>query len=372
MMMTETASMSGDAFAETNVSATWEDVELAESYLVCGMFEEAKALASSVLVLVCDNENVDGVCDEAMYEMKESAAMVLVQSLGESGRVAELLNELKAYFGDVSTIPPRVVLIGASILVATGFTAAAREFLEDVLGKWQFKERKCSLAINLGTDCSSVREPGLPGMEVDEYLEVVEFYSVTLLGKILSGLDHAVFWVEKAKLPEQARQDLLRKLHSLLSHNTSSSSQVSVKSPLVDDTRSDIVSTKEVSDAGKSEMAKGSNFRTEFAEKEKLALKRQLKLGKILDIFSWFPSASIRFGNVWMPSSTGVILLCGLILIVGHGLQKKRGAIIMRLAKKRALSLKQAMIDVWRLAFSYQVNPLAAVQAVPGPPSRIG
>ncbi|KAL9259326.1 APEM9-like protein [Drosera capensis] len=371
-MMKETASMSGDAFAEMNGSATWKDVELAESYLVCGMFEEAKALASSFLARVNDNENVDGVCDEATYEMKESAAMVLVQSLGESGRAAELLNELKAYFGDVLTIPPRVVLIGASILVAAGFAAAAREFLEDFLRKWQFKEGKCSLAINLGTDCSSVREPGLPGMEVDEYLEVVEFYSVTLLGKILSDLDHAVLWVEKAKLPEQARQDLLRKLHSLLSHNTSSSSQVPVKSPLVDDTRSGIVSTKEVSDAGKSEIAKGSNLPTGFAEKEKLALKRQLKLRKILDFFSWFPRASIRFGNVWIPSSTGAILLCGLILIVGYGLQKKRGAIIMRLVKKRALSLKQAMIDFWRLAFSYQVNPLAAVQAVPGPPSRIG
>lgn len=32
---------------------------------------------------------------------------------------------------------------------------------------------------------------------------------------------------------------------------------------------------------------------------------------------------------------------------------------------KLALSVKKALVDLWQLAFSYQVNPLAAVQPVP-------
>ena len=39
---------------------------------------------------------------------------------------------------------------------------------------------------------------------------------------------------------------------------------------------------------------------------------------------------------------------------------------ILRLAKKQASSIKKAVVDLWQLAFSYQVNPLAMAQPLSG------
>ncbi|GAB2286508.1 hypothetical protein Dimus_020907 [Dionaea muscipula] len=353
---------------------TWEEIDLSESYLVCGMFHEAAALASSVLMRIHDNDHVNAGDNAMLHDMMESAATVLVQSLGESGRATELLPELKMYFGDVAAIPARVLLIGACILVAAGFTANVREFLEDFLRKWQFEKGKYFLDVNLCTHCSSARGSyEHPVLGVDEYMEVVDFYAVVLLGKILNDLDHAIFWVEKAQLPEEAREDLLRRLHSLFSLKTTSTSQAaSVRSPPANEPGFSLLHAKEVTDADKSEMASSSTYSSGHAEKGKFVFKWQLKFRQLYHWFSWFHRATIRFGNAHLSLSTGnIILLWGLILITGYVVQKRRVA-IMRLLRKRALSLKQSMIDLWRLAFSYQVNPLAAMQALPAPTPRGG
>ena len=50
------------------------------------MFEEAATIASSVLKCVCDNKSTDVGEDDQLYEIIESAGMVLVQSLKELGR----------------------------------------------------------------------------------------------------------------------------------------------------------------------------------------------------------------------------------------------------------------------------------------------
>lgn len=41
---------------------------------------------------------------------------------------------------------------------------------------------------------------------VDKYLETVELYVITFLGRIMRNVDLAVSWVEKASLPEEKRQ----------------------------------------------------------------------------------------------------------------------------------------------------------------------
>lgn len=38
------------------------------------------------------------------------------------------------------------------------------------------------------------------------------------------------------------------------------------------------------------------------------------------------------------------------------------------MAQKQGLSLKKAVVDLWQLAFSYQVNPLAIAQPLSGVP----
>lgn len=50
------------------------------------MFEEAATIASSVLKRVCDNKSTDVGEDDQLYDIMESAGMVLVQSLKEVGR----------------------------------------------------------------------------------------------------------------------------------------------------------------------------------------------------------------------------------------------------------------------------------------------
>ena len=39
-----------------------------------------------------------------------------------------------------------------------------------------------------------------------------------------------------------------------------------------------------------------------------------------------------------------------------------------RIALRQAVSAKKALVDAWQLAFSVQVNPLAAVQPLPAAP----
>ena len=41
---------------------------------------------------------------------------------------------------------------------------------------------------------------------MDDYLEVVDVYVVTLLGSLLNDMEHAFSWVEKAELPEEKRK----------------------------------------------------------------------------------------------------------------------------------------------------------------------
>lgn len=43
-----------------------------------------------------------------------------------------------------------------------------------------------------------------------------------------------------------------------------------------------------------------------------------------------------------------------------------------RVLKRQALNVKKAVTDLWQLAFSYQVNPLAAVQPLPSAPHGSG
>lgn len=43
-------------------------------------------------------------------------------------------------------------------------------------------------------------------LEINEYLEVVELYAITLLATVRKDIDLAISWVEDASLPEENRQ----------------------------------------------------------------------------------------------------------------------------------------------------------------------
>lgn len=99
----------------------------------------------------------------------------------------------------------------ACVLISDGHPTRVRDFLEEFFAKWQFNDEKY-----YPLSCQDVSENIMffPIMEVDQYLKVVEFYALTLLAVVLNDFDHAVAWVEKAELPEEARQVGI--LHDLL------------------------------------------------------------------------------------------------------------------------------------------------------------
>lgn len=85
--------------------------------------------------------------------------------------------------------------------------------------------------------------------------------------------------------------------------------------------------------------------------------------GKRTSIWRWFQNVIKRSSNA-VVASNGKLLLGCLVFLICYFIRKKRDTMV-RVLRRRALSLKQALVDLWQLAFSYHVNPLAAVQPLP-------
>lgn len=337
-------------------SVTWEDIDLAESYLVSGMFEEAAALASSILKHLYDNRHIYAQDENLLPEMMESSAMVLVQSWREAGRTPDILNELEYYFGSMAEIPVQVVLTGACVQVSGGNSTKVRDFLEDFLAKWQFNNENYYVFADPDVQKNDVvvscRNSTL---EVDQYLEVVEFYALRLLGMVLNDVDHAVSWVEKAQLPEEARQNFLRRLLSLYTRKSPSSTLGAVSVSMVEEPESYPLSSKEVKQLDKKVTSLGTQYRSGVSDTKYSFWKSLQKMTQ-------------RSCNSVIASKGKIFLGC-LIFVVSYFIRKKRET-IKRIVQARVLSLKQTLVDFWKLAFSYQVNPLAAVQPLPASANR--
>lgn len=89
----------------------------------------------------------------------------------------------------------------------------ALEFLEEYLGKWRCVDERCYVLASAKENL--VYKEGCDHrfmVGVDKYLEVVEVY-LTLLAIVMSDMDHALSWIEKAELPEGKRQVKLTVSH---------------------------------------------------------------------------------------------------------------------------------------------------------------
>ncbi|XP_062007715.1 protein APEM9 [Rosa rugosa] len=325
---------------------TWEQIENSETYLVCSMYEEAASLASSILKRLSQHSEAD---DDELYDMLESAGMVLVQSLKQLGRTPEILNELKLSFASIPAIPVQVLLTGVCFYISEGHSLGIQEFLEVFLSGWSFVDGKCYVLVGKEYNADyTKRHDGHFVLGIDKYLEVVEVYTLNVLGTILNDVDLATSWVENAKIPEDRRQVLLRRLHSLHSIKATNASQGSFSSLLVDN-------YEDPSPEGRPKVKYPLNGDT--AKKQAV-----LKLSKRLEpCLWWFRTITLKFGNTRLVISNGKIALGCLILLISYVLQRKR-ATLKRIVQRQALSMKNALVDLWQLAFSYQVNPLAAVQ----------
>ena len=96
--------------------------------------------------------------------------------------------------------------VRACFQIAEGSPFGIREVLEEFISKWSLvDEQYCTVMADENPVCGSRYDRHLL-LEVDKYLEVVEFYAFTLLVTILNDVDIAISWVKKASLPEDKRQ----------------------------------------------------------------------------------------------------------------------------------------------------------------------
>ncbi|XP_030468217.1 protein APEM9 [Syzygium oleosum] len=346
----------------------WGDIDICESYLVCSMYEEAASLASSVLERLCRNksdllgESGDGLSQ--LHDMMESAGMVLVQSLKEMGRTAEILHKLTELFSSVAAIPVEVLQIGACLQISEG-SPGVRKVLEEFLSNWNYVDEKYYSPVNAeaNVNCTEICD-GHFVLGVDKYLGVVDIYALTLLARILGEFEPAISWVEKAALPKDKRQDLLRRLHSLYAIKATSLSQ---------DPLSHMLNEHEVPLIGEANASEefirsvGQKSMPNREHDRKLAILKLYGQGK--PCFWLFQSINVRFGNFRLVLSNGKILL-GCLMLLAYFIVRRERSALNRYIKRQALALKNALVDFWQLAFSYQVNPLAAVQPPASMPAR--
>ncbi|URE00933.1 3-phosphoinositide-dependent protein [Musa troglodytarum] len=359
-----------------SVSAIWNEIDLCESYLVCCMFKEAASLASSTVHRVRSTPFADAVDDVQMAEMMESAGMVFVQSMKELGRTQELFVELRELFGSVETIPVQVFLTGACMQISERFTSNLRAIFEEFLSKWKYVDGGIYV-LTVAEPESSSDKVGMKQsvMGVKNYLEVAEVYTITVLGMVLCSLDLAISWTEKAELPEESRQVLLRRLHSLLSAKNSSSHsnlggglQRQQAQSLSSSTGGSTSGGNEAyPEAMKQELHSGAGRSRGGLFKTGRPSIRNI-LEQISCYFWWFRTIHLKFGNVHLVLPSGKqMLVCSLIVLTYYVLRQK-GTILKRSVATQAAAIKRAMIDAWQLAFSVQVNPLAAIQQLPSSP----
>ncbi|KAG5242916.1 3-phosphoinositide-dependent protein [Salix suchowensis] len=337
---------------QSNSSSIWQEIEQSESYLVCSIYEEAATLASSIIRQLKGSnisDNNEAFDEIEVFDMLESAGMVFVQALNQLGRTSDILNELRVLFVSATAIPVQVLLTGACFQISGASSAGVREFLEEFLSNWSLVDGQYYVLVGAGADVGV--QDGCDRryiLEVDKYMEVVEVYAVTLLGMTLKDMDSAISWVEKSALPEERQRVLLRRLHSLYSLKTINSSQVSVVSP--ENNPELIILRLE------------ANYLDTREHNTKQTI---LKLSRRVDpCLWWFRSVNLKFGNVRVVITSGKILL-GILFLLTYYVLRRKGATMNGFVRRQVSSAKKAMIDLWQLAFSYQVNPLAVVQPLP-------
>lgn len=347
--------------AEVTKSNIWDEIDLSERYMVCGLFDEACSLAASQIQNL-RTSSLKTIHEGELSEMMESAGMVFVQSLRESGRTSEIFAELKILFGSVEAIPIEVFLTGACMQISEGATSNLSAIFEEFLKKWKYVDNNRYI---FPEEEQFSKCPWQSALDSEKYLEVVEVFAMTFLGRVLCKPELAIFWAEKLDLPEVKRQDMLRRLHSML--NPSSSSSISPAPVQTVERVGETYLGAEVF----SKFTNSSNHTNEHESKlasSKPSNPSVKHLTHRSSPFWWFTTVHFKFGGIRLVLPRGRIILVGLVLAFASYFLRKKASELRKFVSRQALSVQRAMIDAWQLAFSVQMNPLAAVQQIPSAP----
>lgn len=91
--------------------------------------------------------------------------------------------------------------------MSEGHLTVAQGFLEEFLNNWKYVDQRYYLLLSAEANASDIEGSCYRfSIGVDEYLEVVELYVMSLLAMAIKDTDLAISWVEKAMLPEERRQ----------------------------------------------------------------------------------------------------------------------------------------------------------------------
>jgi len=353
--------------ASAQESGLWKQIDDAEDYLLSGLFEQAVSAALSVSDQI-RTVSLEAECDrDELLDILESAGMVLVQALKELRRTSEMFVQLNSMFGSVASVPAKVFLTGATMQMAAGSGSELRAIFDEYLAKWRYTDDEVYV-LNGGQEISLNGFVVTPVMSTKQYLEVAELYTVTFLCIVSQDSETAISWAEKAELSEQGRQDLLKKLYALRSaankkpstvegvkqtaeRNISTSTNDSA--PLLHE---DAPTTAPVHNSLKKVQLKSTQSSTQHFTNQ------------FDPLFWWFHSVRLRFGKIHIVLPSGKLMLLFSLLFSTIYVLRRKTAGLKRTVFQHASSLRRAFIDALQLAFSVQMNPLAAVQQVPQAP----
>ncbi|EER88914.1 hypothetical protein BDA96_10G328300 [Sorghum bicolor] len=348
-------------------SPLWKHIDNAEYYLVSGSFEQAMLAALSVADQI-RMASLESTCDEdELLELFESAGMVLVQALKELRRTPEMFVQLKRMFGSVASVPARVFLTGATIQMAAGSVSDLKPNFEEYLANWRYTNDEV-FVLDGGHGSASNGFVVTSVMSTGQYFQVAELYTVTFLCIVSQDSETAISWAEKADLTEQSRQDLLKKLHAVrLAANKKLSA---------------VEGVKQTAERNLSTSTNGSTPLPHEDPPKKIApvcdgLKKVLVksaqpsqhvANQFDPLFWWFHSIRLKFGKIHIVLPSGKLMFLFSLLFSTMYVLRRKTAGLKRTVFQQASSLRRAFLDALQLAFSVQMNPLAAVQQVPQAP----
>lgn len=341
-------------------TAVWEQIEASESFLLNCTFEEAASLASSVIQHICSETFAVTVDEVQVADMKESAGMVFVQSLKELGRTSEIFTELQRLFGSLAAVPAEVFLTGASMQISEGYATKLKADFELFLAEWKYLDDK----VYVSAQSSSEIHVRNYVISAEKYMEMAEFYAVTLLGMVLCSPDLAISWIERAELPEEKRQEIIMRVRPLCYVKKSSMS-----SPAQRTYRSrDLPTCSTDSTLLGYENPQGSQPNGDKSNQDALKSIRpntRLISQRLGPYLWWFRTLHLKFGSVSIILPGGRTVILGLLTFFAYHILKNRRAAFKRIVTQQASSIWRILSDALQLAFSFQVNPLAAVQPTP-------
>ncbi|CAM6123265.1 unnamed protein product [Calypogeia fissa] len=387
----------------------WPDIEHAERCLVSAMYEEAAEVASSTLRILTrdawsqawsqtEPSRQRDECAEVV-SMVESAGMVLLQAVNQMDRPCNIFRDLISIFDGVGKVPFSLILTGTCLQLSTGFHPASQKAIEEYLNGWRSIEgssdglmaRVVEFPDNKSlNDKSSINEVDSNGaahtvyLSRTNYVQLTEIYAVEVLAKLHKNYLAAHMWIQNSNISEEEKKIILQRLQQV--------SQPQKPSPSNTTSQKHETNPKVVGEAAKRTREENDGFRS-LEHGASTSVESSESAGVPLTAASdESKSRVVRGSGIWrLPFVITVMRLVELVIIrlrltagckwiatrrrlpqsnllftgafasvIVYAMLRNRHLLRRRMTEMAQFS-SVCFSDLWRLAFSVHLNPLAAV-----------